>query len=220
RASYDSALPLFRAIGSRLGEANCLWSLGDLALRESDLSGARASYDSALPLFRAIGERLGEANCLQTLALIEEDSEQSIHLFRGALEIQRDISNQLGELAALGYLARRLFQDRSFPEALKATEQSLAIACRINEVFGASIVLGTQTDILQTVNEEEAAVAAAVLRDVAEITSHAPDWQDAEQRIASLREQVGADHWEAHLAACEKVRAAAVARLTAGVPDF
>ncbi|MDP8223374.1 MAG: NB-ARC domain-containing protein, partial [Candidatus Lernaella stagnicola] len=55
------------AVRDALAQANCLWSLGDLARREDDLSGARASYDSALPLFRAIGHRLGEANCLRSL---------------------------------------------------------------------------------------------------------------------------------------------------------
>ncbi|MBF0423958.1 MAG: hypothetical protein HQL73_13305, partial [Magnetococcales bacterium] len=52
------------ALGDRQSQANCLQSLGDLALRESALEQARTSYEQALPLFREIHSRLGEANCL------------------------------------------------------------------------------------------------------------------------------------------------------------
>lgn len=39
-----------------LGEANCIKSLGDIALRRSDQEGARARYQEALPLYERIRE--------------------------------------------------------------------------------------------------------------------------------------------------------------------
>ena len=42
RPRYEQALPLYRQVGDILGEANCIQSLGDIALERSDHEGARA----------------------------------------------------------------------------------------------------------------------------------------------------------------------------------
>ncbi|MBL8156578.1 MAG: TIR domain-containing protein, partial [Anaerolineae bacterium] len=58
------------------GQANTLKALGDLALAQSDLAGARGYYDRALPLTEQIGDRLGQANTLRALgdlALAQSD---------------------------------------------------------------------------------------------------------------------------------------------------
>jgi tetratricopeptide (TPR) repeat protein len=51
-------------MGGRLGEANCVANLGDVALRRARYDEAEASYQAALPLYREMGHRLGEAHCL------------------------------------------------------------------------------------------------------------------------------------------------------------
>ena len=61
---YQQALLVYREIGARLGEANCVQSLGGLALQQDRYEEAGRLYQQALPMHRQIGDRLGEANCL------------------------------------------------------------------------------------------------------------------------------------------------------------
>jgi hypothetical protein len=63
-ARYHEALPIYRQIGDRLGEANTLQALGDAALSLDRYDDAEARYHEALPIYRQIGARLGEANTL------------------------------------------------------------------------------------------------------------------------------------------------------------
>ena len=65
RERYEAALPLYRQVGAVLGEANCIRSLGDIALERSDHEGARVRYEAALPLYRQVGDVQGEANLLR-----------------------------------------------------------------------------------------------------------------------------------------------------------
>ncbi|WP_428263719.1 NB-ARC domain-containing protein [Haliangium sp.] len=50
-ADYERARPLFEQVGSVLGQADCIMSLGDLALRRSEHEQAKACYEQALSLF-------------------------------------------------------------------------------------------------------------------------------------------------------------------------
>ncbi len=62
------ALPIHRQIGDRLGEANVIKALGDVALQQDRYDDAAQHYEQALPIHRQIGDRLGEANTLGSRA--------------------------------------------------------------------------------------------------------------------------------------------------------
>ena len=68
RARYAEALPLYRAIGEKLGEANCIQALGDVAVQEKDYQSAFGYFDEAVALYHLIGLQSGEASAVNSLA--------------------------------------------------------------------------------------------------------------------------------------------------------
>jgi pimeloyl-ACP methyl ester carboxylesterase len=88
RAVYTEARMLFRAVGSRLGEAHSLLGLGELDHVLGRNDQARAAYTEAHTLFRAVESRYGEANVLLDLGRLEATLNHAElarqHLFQAA----------------------------------------------------------------------------------------------------------------------------------------
>ncbi len=122
RQHAQAALPLYRAIGARLGEANCIRALGDVHVMLAEYPAARARYEAALPLYRAISDRLGEANCIRALgdvSLEQGDEDAALAAYQEAFErfmalgLPNDAASVL--TSQTGIYDRRKEYDRSLP---------------------------------------------------------------------------------------------------------
>ena len=94
------ALDLFRAVGSRLGEANTLKAIGDVQRFRDEYDQALESYAAALDLFRAVGDRLGEANTLQAIGDVQQfrdERDAALDSYQQALQLFRAVGDRLGE---------------------------------------------------------------------------------------------------------------------------
>ncbi len=84
-APLDTARGAARRSGDLGREANCIWSLGDIALQRSDHEAARPRFEEALLLYRRVGDVLGEAYCIQSLgniALARSDHDDALSSLR------------------------------------------------------------------------------------------------------------------------------------------
>ena len=110
-ASHQQALALFADLGNRLGQAEALNRLGELATRTADTPQARERHAQALAIARDLGAPLEEARALEGLGQSHlqdaSPSQAAVHL-RQALAIYQ----RIGAPAA-----RRVQQDPPKPEA-------------------------------------------------------------------------------------------------------
>ncbi len=104
RECYEAALGLYRKERDGLGEANTLWSLGDLEIRFGQIDRARSLYELALGLFRNEQEGLGEANTLKSMGDLERHLGQvdlARECYEAALSLSRKMQDVLGEANTL-----------------------------------------------------------------------------------------------------------------------
>ncbi len=147
---YQEALPLFRAIEHRLGEATTLWSLGDLYVRAARLADAEKCYEEALPLYRAIGSRLGEANTLRSLGDLYvrtarlADAEKR---YEEALPLFRAIEARLGEANTLRSLGDLCVRTERLADAEKRYEEALPLYRAIEARLGEATTLWSLGDL-------------------------------------------------------------------------
>ena len=125
---FEKALPLFRKLDDRRGEANAVLSLGDVALSQARYEQAAESYEQALPIYRQIGARLGEANAIRSLgdvARMQARYEQAAESYEQALPIHRQIGDRLGEantLLSMGRLTRETDDETQMKASLRQAE--------------------------------------------------------------------------------------------------
>jgi len=125
--------------GNVVGEANCVFTLGKIALGYSDHTIAQARFEEALSLYRRVGNLLGEANCIRnlgTIALRYSDHTIAQARFEEALPLFRRLGKVLGEancIASLGEIAL----DRSDHATAEARfEEALPLFRRVGSVWG------------------------------------------------------------------------------------
>ena len=136
RSRYQEALPIFREIQNRLGEAYTLQALGDLERREDRLTQARSCYQEALPIYREIQNRLGEARLSQARSRYEE-----------ALLIFREIQARLGEANTLWALGDLEMREDRLTQARSRYEEALLIFREIQDRLGEANTLRALGDL-------------------------------------------------------------------------
>jgi len=104
---YDQALPLFREVNERAGEAGTLDKMGSAYDALGEKQKALEYYNQALPLYRALNERGWEATTLNNIGgLYRElgEKQKALEYYNQALPLCRAVSDRRGEATALDYI--------------------------------------------------------------------------------------------------------------------
>jgi tetratricopeptide (TPR) repeat protein len=138
-ASLSAVAKRFHDAGDLLGEANCSFSQGIIALDRSDHEGARQRYEAALPLYRTAGNVIGEANCffsLGDIALRRSDHEGARQRYAAALPLFQKAGAVLGEANCIKSLGDIALQRSDHDGARERYEAALPLYRKVGSALG------------------------------------------------------------------------------------
>ncbi len=158
---YYEALPLFRQVGDRVGEANVLRAMGDVQQFRKELEEAMQSYEQALGLYRQVGSRVGEANVLQAMGDVQQfrkELEEAMQSYEQALGLYRQVGSRVGEANVLRAMGDVQQFRKELEEAMQSYEQALGLYRQVGSRVGEANVLQAMGDVQQFRKELEEAM--------------------------------------------------------------
>ncbi|MCW3055121.1 MAG: hypothetical protein JWN14_4291 [Chthonomonadales bacterium] len=147
---HELALYAMVRTNNLAGEANCIKSLGDIALRRFDHEGARQYYEGALFLYRQIGNMLGEANCIKGLGDIahsRSNHEIARQSFEEALPLFLQSGSALGRANCIQSLGDIALECSDYEVARQNYEEALPLFLQVGSVLGEANCIQSLGDI-------------------------------------------------------------------------
>src|SRR5579883_2356491 len=161
--SYEQAIELFRAVGSKLGEANVRKAIGDVQQFRDEREAALVSYEQALELFRAVGDRLGEANVRKAIGDVQQfrkEMQAALVSYEQALELFRAVGDRLGEANVRQAIGDVQQFRKEMQAALVSYEQALELFRAVGSKLGEANVRKAIGDVQQFRKEMQAALVS------------------------------------------------------------
>jgi CHAT domain-containing protein/tetratricopeptide (TPR) repeat protein len=149
-SKYLTAIPLYKAAGDKVGEADALNNLGSLYSYLGEGQQALARFAQALPLYKAIGDRGGEAAALNNMGSVSLDMgepQQALDYFGQALPLLRVTKNASGEATTLNNMGGLYFSLGEPQKALDYLGQSLLLRRATGDRGGEAVTLTNMGDI-------------------------------------------------------------------------
>ena len=161
RQRYEEALPLYQRVGSILGQANCIRSLGEPSpWPVPTTTGARQRYEEALPLYQRVGDILGQANCIYSLGDIAQarsDHEGARQRYEEALPLYQRVGAILGQANCIRSLGDIALARSDHEGARQRYEEALPLYQRVGSILGQANCIRSLGDIALARSDHEGA---------------------------------------------------------------
>ncbi|MBI5666363.1 MAG: tetratricopeptide repeat protein, partial [Chloroflexi bacterium] len=135
-AYYEQALPLYRAVGDRGGEATTLNNIGKVWADLGEKRKALAYYEQALPLYRAVGDRGGEAATCFNIGMIYRDFgdlDRAIQYLERCVELDEQVEHP--DLESDRRVLAQLKRQRDGGGELTEEEQAIQVMQMLAQVY-------------------------------------------------------------------------------------
>jgi tetratricopeptide (TPR) repeat protein len=167
---YQLALEIYKEIGSRLGEANCLQGIGDVLRFLARNAEALNHYNQAISLYCNVGSRLGEANCLKAIGDVLrflKRNEEALNHYNQAISLFRNVGDRIGEANIVQDLGK--LQDDPV-QKLEYLQQAQNLYIQIGDIYSQSRnLLYFLADVYLTMGQRDTAINA--LKDGAKLAA-------------------------------------------------
>jgi CHAT domain-containing protein len=124
-----------RSSGDQNTQASILSGQASVFLEQDDYAMAQEFFDASLAIYRSQGNAREEARVLLNLAILEQRQgrdDEALKLFERTLERAKAAKLVDSQIAAGAALSGALTAKRDFPTALKAIDENLELARRLN----------------------------------------------------------------------------------------
>lgn len=161
-ARYNEALPLFRVLGNRVGEASTLKAIGDALWFLDQNNEALAHYTDALESYRAAGSRLGQANALASIGNVlqfRRQNEEALARYNEALILCRAVGARQSEATTLASIGIVLVSLNKNEEALARFDEALTLFRAVGGHLGEANTLKAIGNVFRFIEQNEEASA-------------------------------------------------------------
>jgi CHAT domain-containing protein/tetratricopeptide (TPR) repeat protein len=158
---YNQALPLYRAVGDRSGEAATLNNIGLVYNALGEKPKALEYYNQALPILRAVGNRSVEARTLNNIGAVYDslgEKPKALEYYNQALPILRAVGDRSGEAATLNNIGSVYDDLGEKSKALEYYNQALPILRAVGDRFGEARTLANIGSVYADLGEKSKAL--------------------------------------------------------------
>jgi predicted ATPase/DNA-binding CsgD family transcriptional regulator len=201
---FEEGLAVYRLAGDTLGGMPLVADLGLVAYHQGDYAGAGAVFEESLALFRRHGLKdrvAGVLNLSGDLARLAGDDDRAAALYDESLALWRELRGTPGTASALHKLGqvRRSTGDR--PAARAYFQESLALQQELGNTQGVVECLaglaGTAADAGYPERAARILAASVALLETIGVPLAPADQAVVERDVAAVRQQLGAQAWDA-----------------------
>ncbi|NET59709.1 MAG: CHAT domain-containing protein, partial [Symploca sp. SIO2E6] len=158
---FNQALPLYRAVGDRGGEATTLNNLGSVYGSLGEKQKALEFYNQALPLLRLVEDRGGEATTLTNIGLVYSDlgeKQKALQFYNQALPLLRLVGDRRQEaitLSNIGFIYDSLGEKQ---KALEFYNQALPLTRAVGDRRQEATTLNNLGSVYGSLGEKQTAL--------------------------------------------------------------